>query len=322
MKALEAWKGLLALPKLFLGITFLTGSAWAQFSTDAQMVVLHVTVRDQKGGFVSGLTKNDFKVLENGAPQEVTLFAKEDVPVSVGLAVDNSGSMRPKRADVGLAALAFVHNSNPKDELFVINFNDTVTLGLPDTKLFSASPEELTTALSSAFTGGRTALYDGLMVGIDTLSKGTGGKKVLILISDGGDNASRHTLPEVLKEAEKSDVIIYCVGLFDEYDPDKNPKLLRRLARETGGEAFLPQEFADVVPICGKIAQDIRNQYTSGYVPKNGALDGTYRKITVTASSPHHNKLLVRTRAGYIAAPHEPASSESKTHEAKMSDRK
>jgi Ca-activated chloride channel homolog len=270
---------------------------------DVNLVVLHATVRDRKGGFVSGLKKDDFRVFENGVRQEIQVFQFEDVPVAVGLVVDNSGSMQRKRQDVTAAAVAFARSSNPKDQMFVVNFNEQVSLGLPDTELFSASTPELLEALNGVPAMGRTALYDAVEEGLEHVEKSTINKKVLIVVSDGGDNASRHTLAQVLDTAARSDVIIYTIGLFDEYDEDRNPGVLKKIARATGGEAFMPRETSQVVPICLRIAEDIRNQYTIGYVSTNQKLDNTYRRIAVTARGPHGEKLMVRTRAGYIASP-------------------
>lgn len=284
-------------------------------SADVDLVILHATVQDRKGRLVSGLRKENFQVSEDGVPQEIRVFQQEDVPVAVGLIVDNSGSMARKRKDVAAAALAFVRSSNPQDEMFIVNFNERVSLGLPDSKLFSASPAELTKAFNGVPANGRTALYDAIEAGLAHLKKATLDKKVLIVISDGGDNASHYRLNQVLESAGRSDAIIYTIGLFDEYDEDRNPGLLRKISRATGGETFLPNETRQVVPICERIAEDIRTQYTLGYVPSNQTLDKSYRTIKVTAAGRHGEKLLVRTRAGYIASPErkaQPAVSQEK----------
>jgi VWFA-related protein len=196
-----------------------------------------------------------------------------------------------------------VRASNPKDEMFVVNFNERVSFGLPDTRLFSASEGELESALNGIPASGRTALYDALEAGLDHLKKATLDKKVLIAISDGGDNASHYKLAQVLEDAGLSDAIIYTVGLFDEGEEDRNPGVLRKIARATGGEAFLPQLASEVVPVCERIAVDIRNQYTIAYIPSNQKLDNAQRAIKVTATGRHGEKLLVRTRAGYVASP-------------------
>jgi VWFA-related protein len=270
---------------------------------DVDLVVLQATVSDKTGGFVSGLQKENFRVFEDGVPQEIRVFQHEDVPVAVGLIVDNSGSMSPKRKDVTAAALAFARSSNPRDQMFVVNFNEHVSFGLPNTELFSASASELDHALNGVPANGKTALYDAIDAGLAHLKKATLDKKVLIVISDGGDNASHHTLRQVLESAGKSTAIIYTIGLFNQYDEDRNPGVLRKIARATGGEAFLPGETGQVVQICERIAEDIRNQYTVGYVPSNAKLDSSYRTIRVTATGRRGEKLLVRTRAGYIASP-------------------
>ncbi len=272
-------------------------------SVDVRLVVLHAAVRDHRGGFVSGLRQQDFRVFEDGALQPIRFFEHEDVPVAVGLVVDDSGSMRPKRKDVTAAALAFVRASNPQDQMFVINFNERVSFGLPTSQLFSASPAALGAALDGAPATGKTALYDAILAGLAHLEKSTLDKQVLVVISDGGDNASRHTLRQVLAAAARSHALIYTIGLFDEDDGDRNPGVLRNIARSSGGEAFLPDSPARVVPICERIAVDIRQQYTLGYVPPDAKPDDTYHAIRVTATGPHGGKLLVRARQGYVAAP-------------------
>jgi Ca-activated chloride channel family protein len=275
----------------------------AAISVNVELVVLHATVLDKKGGFVSGLQKQDFRVYEDNQLQTIELFQHEDVPVAIGLVVDNSGSMQRKKSDVAAAALAFVRSSNPEDEMFIVNFNENVTFGLPNTELFSAKPSELDEAVLGVPAGGKTALYDAIERALTHLQRTSRDKKVLIVISDGGDNASKHTLNQVLQDAGRSDAIIYTIGLFDEDDPDGNPRVLKQIARATGGEAFFPEETSAVVKICEGIAKDIRNQYTIGYAPANEKLDGSYRTIKVTVTGSHGAKLLVRTRAGYIASP-------------------
>ena len=272
------------------------------FSTNVDLVVLHATVCNRSGGFVSGLQEGNFQVYENGSRQAIRVFQHEDVPVAVGLAVDNSGSMARKRPDVIAAALAFVRSSNPRDEMFVVNFNERVSLGLPDTKLFSASAAELEKALNGIPASGKTALYDAIDAGLDHLRKATRDKKVLIVISDGGDNASHRKLGQVLEAAARTNTIIYTIGLFDENDEDRNPGVLRRIARSTGGEAFLPKEPGEVVGICKRIAEDIRHQYTIGYVPSDQKFDDSYRSIRVTATGQRGQKYVVRTRTGYFGA--------------------
>ena len=265
------------------------------------LVVLHATVQNHKGNLVSGLSQDDFHVYENGVLQQIKYFSHNDIPVTVGLVIDNSGSMGPKIPEVVAAALAFARSSNPQDQMFVVNFNEHVRFALPDNTPFTDQPGQLQVALSHIKADGETALYDAIAAALEHLKSGNRDKKVLIVISDGGDDASKKKLKQVLAMARQSDAIIYTLGLFDEDDPDKNPHVLKLLARETGGEAFLPKSITEVVPICEQIARDIRNQYTIAYIPTDRKQDGTYRAIQVKAEAPHRGRLFVRTRAGYTA---------------------
>ena len=268
---------------------------------DVDMVVLRATAQDRKNILVSALNQDNFQVYEDGVRQPVKYFSHEDVPVTVGLVVDNSGSMKSKRHDVIAAALAFARSSNPQDQMFVVNFNEKVSFGLPGNIAFSDQPAQLQVALSRVAADGETALYDAVAVALEHLRKGNRDKKVLIIVSDGGDNASKHKLPEIMALAGQPGVIIYTIGIFDDQDADRNPGVLKRLAKQTGGESFLPESLADVTPICERIAHDIRNQYTIAYVPTNRKRDGTYRVIQVKASAPGYGRLSVRTRTGYFA---------------------
>jgi Ca-activated chloride channel homolog len=268
---------------------------------NTNLVVLHATARDHKGALVSGLDKDSFHVYEDGALQQIKYFNHEDIPVTVGLVIDNSGSMGRKRAEVIAAALAFARSSNPQDQMFVINFNEHVRFGLPGNTPFTDQVPQLEIALSSIITSGQTALYDAVAAAIEHLKKGKRDKKVLIVVSDGGDNASKHNLAQIMAMAQLDNTIIYTIGLFDEEDDDRNPHVLKQLAADTGGDVFLPPSLKDVVPICERIARDIRNQYTISYIPANIKQDGTYRAIQVEASAPGRGHLSVRTRAGYRA---------------------
>ncbi len=272
-----------------------------RISVDVALVVLHATVSDRQGGFVSNLGEQDFEVYEDGVPQRIQLFRNEDIPVTVGLVVDHSTTMRPKLAEVAAAARTFVRSSNREDEVFVVNFNEIVSLGLPGTLRFTDSTAELENAITTAHTEGQTALYDAIAKALEELEAGSRDKKVLIVVSDGGDNASARSLAQVMNLAGKSSAVIYTVGVFDEDNPDRNPRVLRRLAQATGGEAFFPDQLSEVVAISERIARDIRHQYTIGYVPINLTRDGAYRAIRVVARAKGHGRLSVRTRTGYIA---------------------
>jgi VWFA-related protein len=271
-----------------------------RISVDVALVVLQATVTDRQGSVVSTLGERDFEVDEDGIPQHIQLFKNEDIPVTAGLVVDHSTSMWPKMAEVIAAARAFVRSSNREDEMFVVNFNENVSLGLPATVRFSDRTAELEQAILQTGTRGMTALYDAIFKGLEEVQAGSREKKVLIVVSDGGDNASRHSLEQVMKLAEESSAVIYTIGVFDESDQEKNPAVLKRLANATGGETFVPVELDEVVAICERIARDIRHQYTIGYVPINRSRDGDFRHIRLIARAKGQGKLSVRTRSGYI----------------------
>lgn len=266
------------------------------------LVVLHATTENRKGVSVSGLDQDNFQVFEDGVAQRIETFSHEDVPVTVGLVVDGSGSMRPKRADVLSAAQTFVQASNANDEMFVVNFNEHVSFGLPDDVPFTSKSVALQLALAQSPVSGQTALYDAMAAALKQLKRSSRDKKVLIVISDGGDNASSHSnLKQIMTLAVESNALIYTIGLFDESDVDRNPGVLKQLAHSTGGEFFQPETISDVVPLCAQIARDIRNQYTIAYTPTNANQDGGFRAIQVRAKAPGHDRLMVRTRPGYFA---------------------
>jgi Ca-activated chloride channel homolog len=275
-----------------------------QISVSLNLVVLPATVRDKKGGFATDLRQENFEVFEDNVRQTVRLFRHNDIPVTAGLVVDHSGSMQKKLPDVLAAANAFVKLSNPQDQMFVVNFNERVNLGLPPGLPFTDQATELEAAIERAPTTGETALYDAIDVGLEQLKSGDSEKKVLIIISDGGDNASVIDLHQILKKAAQSDVMLYTIGIFDENDPDQNPAVLRRLAHETGGEAFFPSRFNEVEGICENIAREIRHQYTLGYVSTNTQPGG--RRVVRVVARASGKELTVRTRSGYLAAGDEP----------------
>jgi Ca-activated chloride channel homolog len=277
-----------------------------RLSVDVALVVLHATVTDRDGGFVHSLGEQSFEVYEDGARQRIRLFKNEDIPVTIGLVVDHSSTMRRKLVEVSAAARTFVRSSNREDEMFVVNFNERVSLGLPTTIRFTNSTDELERAITSAPAGGQTALYDAIARGLEELRAGNWDRKVLIVVSDGGDNASAQGLSQILKLAGQSSAAIYTVGIFDEGEPDRNPGVLKRLAETTGGEAFLPKDLSEVMAISERIARDIRHQYTIGYVPGNSTHDGTHRTIRVAARGKDNGKLTVRTRTGYFMPNGEP----------------
>jgi len=267
--------------------------------TDVRLVLLDVSVKDRQGGYVSGLLKDNFAVFENGRPQRITAFADYDLPVVVGILVDESYSMTPKRADVLMAAQTFVEGSNPRDEVFVLNFNDYVSRGLPAPVLFSDNIQQLRSALHRGIPQGKTALNDAIVAGLGQLELGRRDKKALVVISDGGDNASKHKRREMLEMVERSIVTIYTIGLYDADDADRDPGILRELAKITGGEAYFPASPSGMVPVCRRIAKDIRTRYTIGYIPQAENGSAPFRHIRVRVSAPGHARLVARTRSGY-----------------------
>jgi Ca-activated chloride channel family protein len=270
-------------------------------SGSSELVVLPVVVTDKQGRYISNLPSGQFVVYDNGRRVPVELFTNEDTPVTVGLIIDASSSMRGKLGEVIAASLAFARSSNPQDELFAIRFNDDVQDLVPDRPFLLASDlGALEAAVTSVRGDGRTALYDGLMAGLDHLAKGTRTRKVLMVISDGGDNASAATQERVLARARESNAAIYTIGIFADDDMDKNPGVLKALARTTGGERFLPRSPGELLQACERIARDIRGGYTIGYVPP--ARDGAYHRVKVEIDPSAARRLNVRTRPGYFAA--------------------
>jgi len=272
-----------------------------QISVDLNLVVLPVTVRDRNGGFAGDLSKDNFEVYEDGVKQSIRLFRHEDIPVTVGIVVDHSGSMTAKIADVVAAGEKFAELSNPQDQMFVVNFNEHASLGLPPSVPFTHLAAVLRPAIEDGPATGQTALYDALNLAIDRLQEGKPEKKVLVVFSDGGDNASKATLRDVLQRAARSNAIVYTLGIFAKEDPDQNTRVLKRLAKESGGEAFFPEQYDDAAGICGAIAKDIRHQYTLGYI-STGTKPGGHRNVKVVAHAAGKD-LKVRTRTGYEAVP-------------------
>jgi VWFA-related protein len=266
--------------------------------SDVRLVLLDISVKDRDGAFVPGLTKDNFTVFENSARQPITVFAREDLPVAVGILVDESQSMRPKRADVLSAAGTLIAEGNPQDETFVLNFNETVRRGLPEGTLFSSDIQQLNTALYRGSPVGRTALYDAVFDGLNQLELSHRDKKALVVISDGGDNASRHHRAEVFAKLDRSIATMYTVGVYDADDRDRSPGVLKHLAAVSGGESYFPASPADMTAVCRGIAKDIRTRYTVGYVPQlsNGA---SLRRIRVSVSASSHPHLVARARTQY-----------------------
>ena len=277
----------------------------AVFRADTRVVVLPVTVMDKTGHLVTNLPREAFTVYENNAVQEIHNFKREDVPVSMGLIIDNSGSMRDKRAKVEASALALVKDSNPQDEVFVVNFNDEAFNDLPHGKDFTSDIKEMEEALTRIDSRGGTAMRDAIRMSIDHLKeKAHKDKKVLVVVTDGNDNSSLVSLENLVKASQQSGVLTYAVGLLTEEErreAKRAERALQALAEATGGEAFFPKDLAEVDRIAHQVARDIRNQYTIVYTPANPTMDGTFRQIKVTVKAPGNPT--VRTRSGYYATP-------------------
>jgi len=270
----------------------------SKISVTTDLVVLPVSVTDSNGAFVSGLQAEQFRVYEEGRLQKVTLFSEEDAPVTVGVLVDHSRSMGPKLDGVRSAVSVFAHSSNPEDEMFVVDFGDTVSVELMGGKSFTNDPLILERAISAVSARGQTALYDAVAEGLKHLELGTHEKKALIIVSDGGDNASRHKYSDVLTLARQAHAVIYSIGLVGSSE-EENPRALERLCKETGGIAFFPRASQSVAKIAKAIARDLREQYTLGYAPAKEMSGSSFRKIAVKVDAPEHGRLRVRTRTGY-----------------------
>jgi len=269
------------------------------FRTDTRLVDLHATVVDRQGHLVLDLPESAFKVFEDGKQQVIASFRREDVPVSLGLIIDNSASMHDKRAKVASAALALVAASNPDDEVFIMNFNDEASLEQD----YTNSIESLESALKKINSRGETAMRDALRMGVEHLRHGgKKEKKILLVVTDGEDNSSVETLDHVIQSAQQNGVIIYGVGLLSDDEPreaERAKRQLDALTFATGGQSWYPQELSEVDGIAREVAHEIRNQYILGYTPSNQALDGKFRKIRVTVNAP--GDPAVRTRTGYYA---------------------
>ena len=228
---------------------------------DVNLVVLHTTVLDDRGKFVDGLVQDNFRIYEDKVEQKLSVFKREDIPVSMGLVIDNSGSMRDKRPRVNEAALTLVQSSNPQDEAFVVNFNDDFYLDLD--KDFTSSIPELKEALERIDARGSTALYDAIIGSLDHLKKGKKEKKVLLIVTDGEDNTSRNSLEKTIREIQKTDTVIYTIGLLGQENKrsaKSAKRALAEIAQASGGVAYFPENVDDVHAICEQVAHDIRHQ--------------------------------------------------------------
>lgn len=288
----------------------LAGGAWAGqqppqapddgsvIRVETRLVVLHCAVLDGGGRLVTNLTQQNFKVFENKVEQPVRVFRREDIPVSIGLVIDNSGSMAAKRKRVEAAAVELVKASNPRDEVLIVNFNDEAYRDVE----FTNDLAKMEAGLARIDSRGGTAMRDAVSMSLDYVKQnGKRDKKVLLVVTDGNDTASTGLgLEQLVAKAHQSDVLIYGIGILDKQDRDwrQAKRALDALTSASGGAAYYPGEVDEVESIARQVAHDIRSQYVIGYSPLNQNLDGTFRSIKVTASG---GRYTVRTRNGYYA---------------------
>ena len=276
------------------------------FHKQVEEVLLHATVIDNKQHIVNDLTKNDFTVLEDGRPQTITSFHREDIPVAMCIVIDNSGSMREKRAKVNAAALNLVRASNPNDEVCVVNFNDEYYLDQD----FTSDIKKLKEGLEKIEARGGTALYDAVVASAVHLKEQAKlEKKVIFVVTDGDDNESSETLEQAVRRLQvENGPTVYAIGILEAEEHPRHAKhALQLMCEKTGGIAFLPKTLDEVDEISRTIARDIRSQYTIGYKPTTPKNQGGYREVKVEAKSRDRNKLTVRTKSGYYAGPEPPA---------------
>jgi VWFA-related protein len=271
------------------------------YRSDARLVLLHASVVDKSGKLLTNIPQSAFKILEDGVEQQLRLFRREDVPVSMGIIVDNSGSMTSKRARVAAAALEMVKQSNPDDEVFIVNFNDDTHFDQPLTN----DVKKLQAALARMEARGGTAMRDALSKSITYVKKnGKKDKKVLVVITDGNDNSSDVTLDQLLRQSQNSEVLIYAIGLLNEEEASEAKsakKALKALTEASGGLDYYPKSISDVQEITPRVAHEIRNQYILGYTSSNQVFDGSFRQIKVSVTG--FGRPTVRTRNGYYATP-------------------
>jgi VWFA-related protein len=266
----------------------------------SDLVVFNLTVSRSDGTPATGLVQTHFRVYEDDREQNIDLFQAEDSPSAIALLIDNSGSMMNKLRDVTAAASFFIAASHPQDEMFIVNFNRTAWLGLPASQPFTRDRGALRSALAQTRAEGTTALYDALKLALNHLELSATARKAVVILSDGGDNASATNFDEALRCAQQSSATIYCIGIYDAAQRDRDPLVLKAISSCTGGEAFFPENLTDLHSVWPRIAATIREQYTIGYVPNSSVTDARYRKILVTAEDKQGNSMRIRMRPGYV----------------------
>jgi Ca-activated chloride channel family protein len=273
------------------------------FTSEAELVVMNVVVRNRDGVAVDGLSRDAFRIYEQGVPRPVDLFARPEEPITLGLVIDASGSMMGNRARLVYAASRFADAGRPDDEIFAVAVGDRVTPVLPVERPFTSSPEVLRAALWDRLGSlGRTSLWDGVVAGLEYLERGSHARRALVVISDGEDNASAATFAEALQKVRASSATVYALGLVDPILVAGRPRSLKELARASGGEAFFPKSHQAALEALTDIGRQIHSGYTLGFAPPAVTRDGGYHRLTVTAQAPDGGRLDVRTRAGYLTA--------------------
>jgi Ca-activated chloride channel family protein len=271
-------------------------------SVKTDLVTLPVAVLDRRGDYVTGLRPEHFTVYDGGERQTIQFFTSEDLPATIGLVVDASGSMGARRIEVAVAAAAFVRMRHRLDEFFTINFNEAVWPGLPADVAFTDDADQLVASISAAPARGLSALYDALDRALDHLQRGSRDRRALIVVSDGGDNASRQTVDGVVAHARRTASVIYAVALIDPDNREARPGVLKKLADGTGGRVFTPKRSADVMTAFEQIAGAIRSGYVIGYTPPDSPTPA-FRTVRVIVDAGDGRRLVARTRAGYHAGP-------------------
>jgi Ca-activated chloride channel homolog len=283
---------------LALSLVVIDLRAQARFVSHSDLAVLHIAVTDD-GGYVSGLERDAFAVFEDGVRQPIAAFNNDDVPATIGLLIDDSASMQGLRSQVAAAVGTFVATSHPDDEIFALTFNERVQPVLPSSMLFTNNPDVLRLHLQNAITArGRTALYDAVDRGISYLADGTRPRKALVVVSDGGDNASLHSSSDMQEALAASNTVVYAVILRDPTDREANPRLLKRLAKSTGGLSFAPRDGGDIAAALTMIAKDIRSTYTVGYAVPPGEPGLRHVRVIIRRDG---RTLHARTRSEYLA---------------------
>jgi len=279
-------------------------TAGQRLSIRTELVTLPVAVVDAEGRYVTGLRREQFALYDDGQREQIDFFTSEDLPLTIGLVLDSSASMRAHRHTVTAAAAAFAAMSDPLDEFFTVNFNERVWLGLPPRLAFTEDWAQLHTALAGAPAYGMTALHDAVDLALDHIRLGTHERRALIVVSDGGDNASSHTRDAVLQHARESDTVIYAVTLVDPDDHESSPRTMKALAKETGGRAFAPRTADEVIRAFSQIASEIRSGYLIGFSPNEDTAG--FHLVRVAVDSRDRRQLSARTRVGYYAEPTAP----------------